>query len=223
MTEICFKGIQGTTLLDFPGRIATIIFTGGCNLRCPYCHNSFLVTNSDEIESINEETVFSFIEERKKFIDGIVVTGGEPLIHKWLKRFLENFKEKFPHLEVKLDTNGCYPELLKEILDENLVKMVAMDIKTSPLKYLEILKTDNDNIQRSIKLLRKYDIEKEYRITCFSPFINKENIIDIAGCMEENDAVFIQQCSEEPVKTEDIDEFVEILEEKKCIVKFRGY
>ena len=110
------KGFQKLTLLDFPGRTACTVFTGGCNLRCPFCHNSLLVTEMDD-NYFTEEEIFEHLERRKNVLDGIAITGGEPLLQKDIERFLYELKET--GIAIKLDTNGCYPEKLDGILQQN--------------------------------------------------------------------------------------------------------
>ena len=127
-------GFQKMTLLDFPGRVACTVFTGGCNFRCPFCHNASLVTHIDG-EEITTEEILSYLNKRKGLLDGVCVTGGEPLLQTDLADFLRAVKEM--DYAIKLDTNGAYPEKLKALLEENLVDYVAMDIKNSKEKIHE--------------------------------------------------------------------------------------
>ena len=124
--RIC--GLQKLAMVDFPGKLAATVFTGGCNLRCPFCHNALLVNRLEENpETHSVEEVLDFLKKRKGFLDGVVLSGGEPLLAGGAADFLAAVKAM--GFAVKLDTNGCYPDRLKEILDRGLVDYVAMDIK----------------------------------------------------------------------------------------------
>ena len=120
-------GLQKLTLLDYPGKTACTIFTGGCNFRCPFCHNALLVTDIDESDTYTEEEILSFLSKRQGLLDGVCITGGEPLMHSDIIEFVKRIKEL--GYKVKLDTNGTFPERLKELLENSLVDYVAMDIK----------------------------------------------------------------------------------------------
>ena len=126
------RGLYKTSLVDYPGKVASTIFLGGCNLRCGYCHNPDLALNSSVLTKIDEEEVLTFLKKRKGLIDGITVSGGEPTIEKGLIPFLE--KVKSLKLLVKIDTNGFLPHIISECIEKQLVDYVAVDIKTSPLK-----------------------------------------------------------------------------------------
>ena len=127
------KGLQKTTLLDFPGKLACTVFTGGCNFRCPFCHNASLVIRPSDVEEISEEKFFSYLKKRQGILDGVCITGGEPLLNKDIEDFIRRIRSL--GLLVKLDTNGAFPERLERLLDEGLVDYVAMDIKNSKEKY----------------------------------------------------------------------------------------
>ncbi len=127
-------GLQKMTLLDFPGRVACTVFTLGCNFRCPFCHNAMLVTGTDGAETeFSQEELFSFLEKRRGLLDGVAITGGEPLLHQDIGDFIRRIRALgYP---VKLDTNGAFPERLRALIDEGLVDYVAVDIKNSREKY----------------------------------------------------------------------------------------
>ena len=127
------KGLQKTTLLDYPEKLAATVFTGGCNFRCPFCHNASLVLSPNESDKILEEEFFSYLSKRKGVLDGVCVTGGEPLLSYDIKDFIQKIKDL--GLSVKLDTNGSFPDKLEELLDSGLVDYVAMDIKNCKEKY----------------------------------------------------------------------------------------
>lgn len=126
-------GLSKLTLLDYQGKTACTVFTGGCNFRCPYCHNASLVLNFQSMQKISEEDFFAFLNKRKNMLEGVCVSGGEPTLNKDLPDFLKNIKDK--GFSVKLDTNGSNPDILNKFISEELVDYVAMDIKNSPEMY----------------------------------------------------------------------------------------
>jgi pyruvate formate lyase activating enzyme len=173
-------GIHTLTLLDYPGKVASIIFTVGCNFRCGYCHNAEFVL-PEKIEQmkkafIPEEKIFNFLETRKGFLDGVVVSGGEPTIHSDLLSFVRKIKNM--GFLVKLDTNGTNPEVLKKMLAEKLLDYIAMDIKASSDKYDDITGVKNDflNIKKSRNLILQSGIDYEFRTTIVKGFHNEEEI-----------------------------------------------
>ena len=186
------KGFQKLTLLDFPGRTACTVFTGGCNLRCPFCHNALLVTEMDD-GYFTEEEIFAHLEKRKNVLDGIAITGGEPLLQKDIERFLYELKET--GIAIKLDTNGCYPEKLEGILQLGLVDYVAMDIKNCPEKYditVGIENFDIAPIEKSIELLKNSGVEYEFRTTITEDFHTVEDVERIAEWIKGTDKYFLQ-------------------------------
>lgn len=171
------SGLQKLTLLDFPDVVSCIVFTKGCNLRCPFCHNSSLVVDSKLTPEIDEEEVFSYLNKRKNILDGVVISGGEPLLQKDIKDFI--VKVKILGYKVKLDTNGVNSKLLSELIDEKLVDYVAMDIKNTFDKYDMTTGKSNsriDNIKESIRILKKEKIPYEFRTTIVKDFHNIEDI-----------------------------------------------
>ena len=166
-----FSGLQKTSLLDYPDKVASVLFTPGCNLRCPYCHNWKIATDPQP-PFLQETATLEILEKRKKFIDAVVITGGEPCIHKELPRFLAKLKEK--GFFVKLDTNGFYPEVLKECL--NHVDYIALDIKTSLEKYKQLGVQNTDNLQRSIEILKIGKTPYEFRTTLVPELVTLEDI-----------------------------------------------
>lgn len=171
------SGLQKLTLLDFPDVVSCIVFTKGCNLRCPFCHNSSLVVDSKLTPEIDEEEVFSYLNKRKNILDGVVISGGEPLLQKDIKDFI--VKVKTLGYKVKLDTNGVNSKLLSELIDEKLVDYVAMDIKNTFDKYDMTTGKSNsriDNIKESIRILKKEKIPYEFRTTIVKDFHNIEDI-----------------------------------------------
>ena len=166
-------GLQKMTLLDFPGHVACTVFLGGCDLRCPYCHNYELATG--QAPPIMEEAeLFSFLEKRKGLLDGVAITGGEPCLHPDLPDFIGRIRALgYP---VKLDTNGTHPAVLREVLERGLVDYVAMDIKNCPNLYAETcgLKfLDINNIKKSISLIMNKAKDYEFRTTLVKEFHEK--------------------------------------------------
>lgn len=173
--RIC--GLQKLAMVDYPGKLAATVFTGGCNLRCPFCHNALLVTRLNESPALTEEEILSFLASRKGFLDGLVLSGGEPLMQPGAADFLK--KVRGLGYAIKVDTNGCYPEVLADILSRGLVDYVAMDIKNSREKYPEtvgIPRFDLTSIEESIKLLRQSGIDYEFRTTLVREFHTEEDI-----------------------------------------------
>ena len=189
-------GLQKLTLLDFPEHVACTVFTLGCNFRCPYCHNSSLVIPGREhVEGeITEEEFFKFLRKRKGLLDGVAITGGEPLIHPDIKDFIRKIREE--GYLVKLDTNGSFPERLKEILDEGLVDFVAMDIKSSMEGYGVVCGLSNPpaaKLMESISILRNSGIKHEFRTTVIEEVHDEEIMKKIGELIEGADRYFLQQ------------------------------
>jgi pyruvate formate lyase activating enzyme len=170
------KGFQGTSLLDFPGRIASLVFFGGCNLVCPYCHNPSLVLDPDQHPDIPATALLDELQERRSFIDGVVVTGGEPTIDPGLLPFLRDVKAL--GLQVKLDTNGLAPAVLEKALAEKLLDCVALDLKTAPHRYGELHRgpVDPAALGRTVRLLIDGNIEYELRTTCVPGLVEAADI-----------------------------------------------
>ena len=158
-------GIQKMTLLDFPGVVSCTIFLGGCDFRCPFCHNFELIDGTAQ-PIMDDSELLEFLKGRKALLDGVAITGGEPCLHKELPELIRKIRAL--GYKVKLDTNGYHPELLKEILDEGIVDYVAMDIKNSEEKYAltcGLDEVDMSKIKESISLLMNGDTEYEFRTT----------------------------------------------------------
>ena len=162
--RIC--GLQKLAMVDYPGKVAATVFTGGCNLRCPFCHNALLVTRLHESPALDEAEILEFLKKRKGLLDGMVLSGGEPLMQHGVVDFLRKVREL--GYAIKVDTNGCYPERLAEILKEGLADYVAMDIKNGREKYAltcGLQELDLAPIEESIRLLRQSGVEYEFRTT----------------------------------------------------------
>jgi len=189
------KGFIGTTLLDFPGRIAALIFMGGCNFRCPFCHNPGLV-NVDQlgrIPTISPEEILARLFQRKGFIDGAVISGGEPLLHQDLFKLIEKISRL--ELAIKIDTNGYFPGYLQALLDSGLVQYVAMDIKTSPAKYSLAAGTEIDygRIQASVNIVKESAANYEFRTTIVPRIVEKEDILLISESIKGARTYILQQ------------------------------
>ena len=159
------KGLQKTTLLDFPTKVACTVFTGGCNFRCPFCHNGTLVSDPKQFPTIEIPDFLSFLDKRKGILDGVCITGGEPLLNKDIDSLLREIKAR--GYAVKLDTNGSFPDLLESLIDEGLVDYVAMDIKSSREKYHLLTGIDKFNVEiaKSVELLLRGKVDYEFRTT----------------------------------------------------------
>ncbi len=162
-----FSGLQKTSLIDFPNRIASVLFTPGCNLRCPFCHNWRIVVDPKP-PFLHEEAALTVLERRKKYVDAVVVTGGEPTMHKEIPKFLKKLKEK--GFQVKLDTNGFYPQVLEECLPH--VDYVALDVKTSVEKYARLGAKNTAPLQHAIEILKTGKIKYEFRTTVVPGFVD---------------------------------------------------
>jgi len=190
--RIC--GLQKLAMVDYPGKLAATVFTGGCNLRCPFCHNALLVTQLNQNpESHTEEEILTFLRSRKGLLDGMVLSGGEPLLQDGVPESLKRVKAL--GLSVKLDTNGCYPDILAELLAQNLVDYVAMDIKNSREQYAKTVGLpdfDLTPIEKSIQLLKESGIDYEFRTTVVREFHTVEDIQSIGIWCQGAPRYFLQ-------------------------------
>lgn len=188
-------GLQKTTLIDYPGRIAATIFIIGCNFRCPFCYSRELVL-PEKIKShprILEKEIFDFLEKRKGLLEGIVICGGEPTIHEDLPDFIQRIKN-LGYL-VKLDTNGSNPKMLKKLIDEKMIDYVAMDIKGPREKYdlAAGVKVDIKNIEKTINLLKEDKIDYEFRSTILPQIHTKGDIVKMARWIRGAEVFYLQQ------------------------------
>ena len=186
------NGFQKLTLLDFPGKVACIVFTPGCNFRCPFCHNASLVTHIDG-ERIDEEEILSYLKKRQGLLDGVVVTGGEPTLQGDLADFLG--KVKALGYAVKLDTNGTSPEKLKTLVEKGLVDYVAMDIKNTAAKYPVTAGCGSavlGKVEESIDFLLTDTVDYEFRTTVTAELHTPQDIGDIAKRIKGAKRYFLQ-------------------------------
>ncbi|MCX6667978.1 MAG: anaerobic ribonucleoside-triphosphate reductase activating protein [Euryarchaeota archaeon] len=188
-------GFQKTSLLDYPERISAIIWTMGCNFRCPFCYNKQIVLG--DAEEMPEKEILSFLEKRKELLEGLVITGGEPLLQEDITAFAEKVKKlDYP---IKIDTNGTYPEKLKELIDKKLVDYVAMDVKAPKNKYNQLTgaKTDISKIEKSIEVIKADAPDYEFRTTFAPELLKKEDIIEIAKWLDGAKLFYLQQFKNE--------------------------
>lgn len=170
-------GLQKLAMVDYPGKLAATVFAGGCGLRCPFCHNAPLVTRLDETPELPVREVLDFLASRRGLLDGVVLSGGEPLMQPGAADFLRSVREM--GFAVKLDTNGCYPAALADILERGLADYVAMDVKNSREKYPETVGIpgfDTAPVEESVRLLKSSGVEHEFRTTAVREFHTAEDI-----------------------------------------------
>jgi pyruvate formate lyase activating enzyme len=196
------RGWVRTSLLDYPEHIATVLFTGGCNLRCPACHNADLVLHPHDVPAVSEDEVFPYIIRRAGLIDGVVLTGGEPTMQPDLLPFLRRLRPL--GLAIKIDTNGFFPDVLAIALEEGLVDYVAMDVKAPPEQYALLAgrpRLDMAPFERALALLRASAIPYELRTTVVPGLLNEDDILAIARWIQGAPRYALQQFR--PVNTLD--------------------
>lgn len=190
--KIC--GLNKTTLLDYPGKVAATIFLGGCNLRCPFCHNSSLIhAEEGQTENMDPDEILSFLKKRSKILDGVCITGGEPTLSKGLSEFICEIKKI--GLAVKLDTNGTSPKLIKELLERELLDYIAMDIKSSIEKYALTAgrpEVNTDVIRESVEIIRNSGIPYEFRTTVVKELHEKQDFVEIGKWLAGVKAYYLQ-------------------------------
>jgi len=181
-----FKGFQKTSLIEYPGKIVSVVFSGGCNFRCPFCQNPDLVLNPDSLPSIGADEIISHLVSKKKWLDGLAITGGEPMVQRDLPDFVRRVKRE--GFLVEIETNGTNPQMLKDLITDELIDYVALDIK-APLvwkRYKRAAGIDDEDlfrrVKKSVEILLKLasGIDYEFRTTVVPGLIKKEDILDIA-------------------------------------------
>ncbi|MEF3694133.1 MAG: anaerobic ribonucleoside-triphosphate reductase activating protein [Candidatus Cloacimonadota bacterium] len=187
-------GFQRFSMLDYPGKLSAIVFTQGCNFRCPYCHNPGLVDPERFTESIPESEVLAFLQKRAGKLNALTVTGGEPLLQPDLEDFLKNVKD-LGYL-IKLDTNGSFPKRLASIIEQNLADYIAMDLKAPPDLYSLVVQAeiDSDSILSSMDLIRSGGIPYEFRTTFFDKVLLSEDIERLKLLLKSGDLYYLQEC-----------------------------
>lgn len=191
MVEI--KGLEKFAPKDFPGFISSTIFLGECNFRCPFCHNSDLVLKPKTLPTYPMDYFLSYLDSRKGWLEGICITGGEPLIHEDLEVLLFLLKER--NLLVKIDTNGSFPFRLEKLIQKKLVDYIAMDVKAPLEKYEEVVrsKVKTENIKRSIEIIKNSGLEYIFRTTVVPGLVDKEDIKKIGEMLKGAKIFQIQQ------------------------------
>lgn len=218
------SGLQKTTLLDYPGHIACTIFFGKCNLRCPFCHNMELVLNPEHFPTFSIDDILKFLKDRKGKLNGVAITGGEPLLNKDIEELLRPIKEiGYP---IKLDTNGFFPEMIERLIDEKLVDMFAMDIKSGWTNYLKVagvainknavVNTTRPNydanyndvhsepnnwqekVKKSISLLINKAEDYEFRTTCVKGLHTEADFVEIKDMISGAKKYFLQDYKAAP-------------------------
>ena len=228
--KIC--GLNKTTLLDYPGKVACTIFIGGCNFRCPFCHNSSLVLDAAVQPEITQDEIFKFLKKRQGILEGVCVTGGEPTLYPELREFLQKIREL--GYFIKLDTNGSRPDVVRELIDSGLVDKIAMDIKASPDNYPSLTglsSPDMEAIKISVSYLLEGKIDYEFRTTTVKELHTEKDFIKIAQWLKGAKAYYLQayKDSEEVIKPgfssftlEEMKYFRDILKETISLVEIRG-
>lgn len=228
--KIC--GLNKTTLLDYPGKVAATIFLGSCNFRCPFCHNSSLVLHASREPEISREEVLSFLKKRKGILEGVCITGGEPTLSPELGDFLQEIRDLgYP---VKLDTNGSRPETLKELVSKGVVDKIAMDIKACPENYgnlAGLLYPDLDSIGKSVDFLMEGHVDYEFRTTVVKELHTEKDFREIGQWLKGAKAYYLQayKDSEEVLQPgfcsyslPELERFRSILLETIPLVEIRG-
>ena len=187
-------GLQKLTLLDFPEKVACTVFTAGCNFRCPFCHNASLVVKIPAEGEITEDEFFAFLEKRKGVLEGVCVTGGEPLLQPNVDKFISKIKEM--GFLVKLDTNGSFPDKLKDLVERNLIDYVAMDIKNAIDEYAVTAGMDEkylESIEESVTFLKSNKIPFEFRTTVVKHFHTEEGFEQIGKWISGAEKYYLQK------------------------------
>lgn len=189
--KIC--GLNKTTLLDYPGKVAATIFIGGCNFRCPFCHNRSLVTDAASQPEISQDEIFCFLKKRQGILEGVCITGGEPTLYPELSDFL--IKIRALGYQIKLDTNGSHPSVIQTLVKENLINKIAMDIKSAPDNYPSLTGVpcpDLHAIRESVSYLLEGHIDYEFRTTVVRELHSEQDFIEIGEWLKDAKAYYLQ-------------------------------
>lgn len=186
-------GLQKTSVIDFPGKVSCVLFCAGCNFKCPYCHNPDLISVANP-PLMTVDQFFEFLAQRRNFLDGVVVTGGEPTLDDNILTLCRGIKEQ--GMDVKLDTNGSRPAMLEKLIDAKLVDYIAMDIKTRPANYTQLAgkNFDTDRIRASIRTIKHSGRPYEFRTTCVRPFVDEAIIRKMADLISGAPLYVLQKC-----------------------------
>ncbi len=233
---IGIRGLQKTSMVDYPGKVACTVFLPNCNFRCPFCHNPALINDVNDLPIIRDEEFFSFLDSRKMWLDGVCITGGEPTLSQELVPFIRKIKEK--GFLVKLDSNGSNPKMLDELFKDGRLDFVAMDIKASPEKYSLVsgVNVNITSIQESINLIRSSGVDYEFRTTILPRFHKRDDLLKIGEWLKGSRTYALQQFrpgfgtldpsfkNEETYQPDKLREFAEMLKPyfEKVIVRAEG-
>lgn len=225
-------GLNKTTLLDYPGKVAATIFLGGCNFRCPFCQNSSLVLNPSAQPEIPVKEVLSFLKKRKGILDGVCITGGEPTLSPDLPELLQEIRTLgYP---IKLDTNGTHPALLKTLTEQNMIQMTAVDIKACPDNYpalCGLVHPELDAVKETVEFLKNGTLDYEFRTTVIRELHSEKDFIEIGQWLTGAKAYYLQayRDSEEVLQPgfssytwKELEHFREILKRTIPLVELRG-
>lgn len=188
------EGLQKLTLLDFPGRVACTVFTPGCNFRCPFCQNASLVIDAPVKGAVDPEDFFSFLSKRKGILDGVAITGGEPLLQRDIDSFISRVRDM--GFLVKLDTNGSFPEILRDLVQRGLVDYVAVDIKNSRRKYpltSGCSEAQLKKVEETVAFLKTGAVDYEFRTTVVAQFHEAEDFTEIGEWIAGAGRYFLQK------------------------------
>lgn len=228
-----FFGLEKLSLVDYDGKVAATVFTGGCNFRCGFCHNSPLVLHVNALPLIPEEEILSYLEKRKGILEGLCISGGEPTLNKDLPIFIEKVKKI--GYSVKLDTNGTNPEMVKSLFNSGLCDYFAMDIKNDKENYAKIIgfdTFDTKKIEETVDFFLTSGAKYEFRTTLIKEFHEKNNIVNIGKWLKGADKYFLQKfknsdsCIEShlsAVEDKIANEYVDILKKYIPLTQLRGY
>lgn len=187
-------GMEKLSLVDYDGHVAATVFTGKCNFRCGFCHNSPLVLDSERLSALNEKDVLDFLEKRKNILDGICITGGEPTLNRDLPEFCEKLKKI--GYSVKVDTNGTNPQMIRTLVENGLCDFFAMDIKNDKDDYAEIIgfdKYDTSSVEKSVEYFLSSPVDYEFRTTLIAEYHKKDNILKIGEWIKGAKKYFLQK------------------------------
>ena len=230
------RGLQKTTLLDYPEHIACTIFFGNCNLRCPFCHNMELVEHPEKYPEFSITQILDFLKERVGKLNGVAITGGEPLLNRDIEDLLKLIKELgYP---IKLDTNGFFPDMIEKLIDDKLVDMFAMDIKSGWTNYMKVAGLKNENlsvikskVEKSIALLMERAGDYEFRTTCVKGLHNENDFYEIKDMIKGAKKYFLQDYKAgpdmedlpfKPFLRDELEKFANIVKDSVELVEIRG-
>ena len=225
-------GYQKTTLLDYPGHVAATIFTGGCNFRCPFCHNADLLVKPDTASPISEDEILAFLQKRKNVLSGVCITGGEPTLQSDLQDFI--MKVRTLGYKIKLDTNGYRPDVITSLLNANLLDYIAMDIKSGFSNYAKVSGVSNldiNKIKESISIIETSGIDYEFRTTVVGELHSEQDFLEISNMLSSSGLYFLQSFKDSgniltpgltSCNTETLNQFLSIVKDKLPNSQLRG-